>query len=278
MTDALLLRFAQEELVYLLRALSIASFPGLEVQPLGKLNADQQALALAIADRTLRAKGTVGYDGQENRHVDPIIAGMVRDLAQPTYSVLVNLLRPGGLNLRYLYAFTRHAAIEHSMPEPGIHQFLLIPKPVDILAHIHTLLALEEVAQPADVVREIEHLSIERLEAARANASTNLNKATMLLSADLARETARELAAALATSIRVSHLALWHDAPDATRSSTPDTTLTIIQGDTTLFLLWKDSAQASQVDVIAATMLQVEPYVEKLLSPALAVMEKQAIA
>jgi len=272
MSDVLLLRFAQEELVYLLRALSIGSFPGLEVQPLGNLNADQQALALAIADRTLRAKGAVGYAGQENRHIDPIVAGMVRDLAQPTYSVLVNLLRPNGLNLRYLYAFTRHAAIEHYMPEPGIHQFLLIPEPVAVLSHMNTLLAIEAVPLPADVVRETERLSVERLESARANASTNLNKATMLLSADLACETARELATALATPKQIGHLALWHGAPDETKNSTPDTTLTIIQGETTLFLLWKDSAQATHVEVIAATMPQVEQYVEKLLSPALAVL------
>lgn len=280
MPDALLLRFSQEELVYLLRALSIGSFPGLDIHPLGNLNADQQALALAIADRTLRAKGAVGWDGQENRHVDPIVAGMLRDCAQPTYSVLINLVQTGRLNARYLYAFTRHAAIEHYLPEPGIHQFLLIPSPADTLSHIIKLLALDNTVQPSDLTGEISHterLSVERWEAVRVNASTNLNKTVMVLSADLEDETARALASALATPKQVGHLALWHGAPDEAKNVEPDATLTLVQGDTDtgLFLLWKGQQKASHIEVMQETALQAERYIEKLLQPALEVLERK---
>src|SRR5229473_4597063 len=100
MSDAILLRFAQEELVYLLRALSIGTLHGMDSRLLGDLDMDHQALALAVADRTLRARGSVRWDSQEERHVDPIVAGTLRDCAQPRYSLLVDMVRADKVNLR----------------------------------------------------------------------------------------------------------------------------------------------------------------------------------
>jgi hypothetical protein len=269
MSDAILLRFAQEELVYLLRALSIATLPGMDSKPLGDLDADHQALALAVADRTLRARGSVKWDSQEERHVDPIVAGTLRDCAQPRYSLLIDIVRTDRVDLRYLYAFTRHAAIEHCIPKPGIHQFVVVAAPNEVTAHINTMLAIDETLQSSG---EAGRISQQRLEAARAGASTDVEEAARLLASELAGEAANGLAAALNAPQVVEHLALWPGMPSESDNREPGSTLTIVQGSTNLYLLWKEKPGASDVEVIPATSAEARQYVEKLLSPALEVL------
>lgn len=140
MADALVVRLAREELVYLLRALAIPAIATLEPGPLITLEGEQLALALAVADRTLRARGMVRWGGAEQRTPDPVIVGLLRALGNPGYTLILDVRRtveaaqPGGrpaqasqpIAQRLVYTFATYAAIEHTHPEPGVHQFVAL--------------------------------------------------------------------------------------------------------------------------------------------------------
>ncbi len=269
MSDALLFRFAQEELVYLMRALRINTMPGLEPEPLANLNEDHQALALAVADRTLRARGTISWGSQEQRSVNPIAAGVLRDSASPRYSLLVDILRSDQLNLRYIYAFSERAAIEHCVPEPGVHQFVAVPTVEQFSQHLRKLLAIEEMPHSAG---KAGYVSQERLEAARVVASTNVGETIHILSAELPAETASMLAATLHAPNAFQHLTLWPGAPDQANNREPGASLMVVQGDDSLFLLWKEDQGMLRWEVIPARNKQAQQYLEKLLRPALNVL------
>ncbi len=158
MADALVVRLAREELVYLLRALSIPAIATLEPGALITLEGEQLALALSVADRTLRARGMVRWGGAEQRNPDPVIVGLLRALGNPGYTLILDVRRtaeaaqPGGqpgqgsnqpIAQRLVYTFASYTAVEHTQPEPGVHQFVALATAQDAFLR---LLQLIEVA------------------------------------------------------------------------------------------------------------------------------------
>jgi len=271
MSNTLLLRFAIEELVYLLRALQIGEFPGLEEQPLGKLDADHQALALAVADRTLRARHIVRWEGQENRAVDPIAAGLLRDAAHPRYTLLADVAIAGTSSIRYLFTFSEYAAIEHWQPEPGIHQFLAIGDLPEVIAHLRVLLLGDENTTPARQPESDKlHLSRARLE--RLAAITDTAEAVRLLAAELPQDIAESLAVAYLAPRRLLHLALWQGVPSEHENRQPVNTLTFIEGEQHIFVILNADASDTQLEITATTATQAWHAVAQLLRPALQVL------
>ncbi|MGB8344012.1 MAG: hypothetical protein WCD86_03955, partial [Ktedonobacteraceae bacterium] len=251
MPDTLLLRLAVEELVYLLRALQIGEFPGLEEQPLGKLDADHQALALAVADRALRARRIVQWEGQENRAVDPIAAGLLRDAAHPQYTLLADVSYAGKLPTRYLFTFSKYAAIEYWQPEPGIHQFLAIGDLPEVIAHLRALLLGDENATSAHQ-SEGGRLLISRARFERLAAITDNAEAARLLAAELPSDIAESLAIAYLAPRRLLHLALWQGIPSEHENRRPVNILTLLKGEQHIFVILNADASDAQLEIIAA--------------------------
>lgn len=281
MSNTLLLRFAQEELVYLLRALQIGKFPGLQEKPLGNLDADHQSLALAVADRTLQARGIVIGEGSQERRVDPVAAGLLRDCAHPTYTLLADVIRSKQVYNRYLYTFSTYSAIEHSLVNPGIHCFISTSSRTETIERVSAALHLEandEVTFDAGTNSESYRISMssERLNAARVALSTDPGKAAQLLASELPDEIAGDLIAVISEPRLTLSLALWLGIPDETKNRVPETTLSMLQGETKLFLLQQEQQfRASHLTITLATMQQAWYAIKTLLAPALEIVPGQ---
>lgn len=269
MPDMLLMRFAQEELIYLQRALEITVFPGFEASSFAKLDEDHQALALAVADRTLRARGVVRWDGATQRDVDLIAAGMLRDHTHSHFTLLTDITRKGQPDRRFLYTCTKTSAIEHSKPEPGIHQFIGFPTAQALVKRLSAMLDLQEAQESQG---RSGWISKERWAAALEIAPANVGQALYIVSAQLPEEIARSFAAALYSPTLMYHLALWKGVPDQSTKPRPEMALTILQGKTDLFLVWQSDQNAVQLEIIPARVKQAWEYVKKILRAALAVL------
>lgn len=271
MSDTLLLRFAAEELVYLLRALQIGEFPGLEEQALGNLDADHQALALAVADRTLRARHVVQWEGHEDRAVDPIAAGLLRDAARPEYTLLADIAHAGKSLTRYLFTFSEYAAIEHWQPEPGIHQFLAIGDLPEVIMHLRALLLGEEnttaTRQP-----ESDKLRLSRARLERVAAITDTAEVVHLLAAELPSDIAEELALTYHAPKRLLHLALWQGIPSEEENRQPINTLTLVEGKQHIFVILNADVDDTQLEIAATTPMRAWHAIAHLLRPALQVL------
>lgn len=271
MPNTLLLRFAIEELVYLLRALQIGEFPGLDEQPLGKLDADHQALALAVADRTLRARRIVQWEGQENRAVDPIAAGLLRDTAHPRYTLLADIVYAGKSPIRYLFTFSAYAAIEHWQPEPGIHQFIAIGDLPEVIAHLRALLLGDANNMPSRQP-ESDKLLLSRARLERLAAITDTAEAARLLAAELPSDVAESLAVAYLAPRHLLHLALWQGIPSEQENREPVNTLTLAEGEQHIFVILNADTDDAQLEIIMTTATQAWHAVAQLLRPALQVL------
>lgn len=272
MSNTLLFRFAGEELIYLLRALQIAKLPGLERMSPDSLYPDHLALALAIADRTLRARRVVSYQNHEERSVDPIVSGMLRDAAQPAYTLLADIFFGDKSHRRYLYTFSDHAAIEQWEPEPGIHEFLIIGDLPEVVAHLHVVFLGEgKSASPSPGI-ESGKLSVSRALMERIAAMTDFDEAARLLAVELPDNIADPLARAFLIPERLVHLALWPAIPDERERRQPSAMLTIARGDAHFFIVSGDSANDTQLTVTPATTARAWRAVGHLLRDALRVL------
>jgi hypothetical protein len=257
MADSLSFRFAQEELVYLLRALNIKQFPGLENEPLGILDEDHQALALAVADRTLRAKGTICWDSEKARHVDPIVAGVLRDCALPGYTLLLDVLEVKKVRQRYLYSFGQHAVIEHCLPEPGLHQFVAI-EAKDLLQHLYDLTAI-----PHDRLYDVGNGTVSAFET-----TMNVPETMHSLATEHSVNLNSDLSSIFKNPTKIKHFALWRGIPEETSNPTPWKTVTVIYDEQNLFLMPGKNTADTTANIIPATTSLIEEHIEQLLHPA----------
>ncbi|HLY32084.1 MAG TPA: hypothetical protein VKQ36_13725 [Ktedonobacterales bacterium] len=243
MADALVIRLAREELVYLLRALRIPAIATLEPGPLITLEGDQLALALAVADRTLRARGMLHRGSAEQRQPDPVVVGLLRGLGQPRYTLMLDVRRSPEstkagsatsgqteekpLAQRLIYSFASYAAIEQTQPEPGIHQFVALATPQDAFLRLHELIEVADAdgsggtqtpnAGAANGARgqlpQGEIGSDLLGEVNRLLAAGNTSGAQQALTKEVSPTLAQGLIAALASPRSFAQFALWPGLP-----------------------------------------------------------------
>lgn len=227
MSEAVILRFAQEELVYLLRALRIQAIPGASATALGTLDADHIALAMANADRSLRARNAVLLEGPEQRKLDPVVAGLLRACVGARYTLLAEWLDGNTSGQRFLYSFADYAIVEHSVPDPDIHQFTAFADTHAAVDRVHALLETTG-ARPGNGAPG--RLSNGAWMAARAVAAASSARAQQVLATELPAQTAAGLAESLTQTFQARHLALWPGVLDDQHPHDPQATLTVISG------------------------------------------------
>lgn len=268
MPDAVRLRLAQEEMVYLLRALQIPAIAGASATSLGGLDADHTALAMADADRALRAREIVRADGPDERRVDPVVAGLIRACAAAHYTLLLDH-QDASVTRRFVYTFADYAIVEHSQPETHIHQFLAMGTVADALRRLDALLAVSGASPGA--VQDVARLTAARWDAARAAMSADPAKAQQILAEELPAPLAAGIASTLREARAVRHLALWHGMLDDAHPRDPQATLTAISGAGGLYVLIS-AAPGALLAVLPATPELVIQRARTLLEPALAVL------
>jgi hypothetical protein len=146
MAESFAVRLAREELVYLLRALRIAEIPGAPIPLLGDLDADHTAEALAIADRTLRARGVVRWKDAADRDLDPLIAGVLRNYAAPQVFLALTLRPQSAPPSAVFYSFTGQIVVLQTQAEPGVYLFMTVGAAPDVLTTLRNQIALPNVA------------------------------------------------------------------------------------------------------------------------------------
>lgn len=279
MADAFRIRLAQEELVYLLRALKLPSLPGLGASPLGALDTDHQALALAVADRTLQARGVVTHVFEQQRRLDPIVAGLLQACSQARYllSFATRHTAPAGV-AAILTGFSEGLAVEQSLVAPGIHEFLALGTAGDVIARLQLPLHLTDTpAGPGEPARMRAALLTEALREPHPHADA----LRLQLHAELPAPTADGVASVLLAPSRLYQLALTvSEAPSAAAApGAPRAALTIVQSATGLYVFASDAeagSDASSVVVMPATPAQARAAVERLIQPALDLLPADA--
>lgn len=140
MTDPIIARLALEELVFLLRGEKIATLPGLNQDFLAGLDRDHQDLAFAVADRTLRARRYLFSATANDRVIEPVVAGVLREAAQPQTIIELRKTTPGNEQIA-TFSVTPKFVVERAEIEPGIHHFVAVAGIADgielVLEHIH---------------------------------------------------------------------------------------------------------------------------------------------
>lgn len=195
MAERLVIQLGLEELVYLLRALHAPTLPGLDTSPIDRLDRDHQDLAFAVADRTLRARNYLFSPTAADRIVEPVVAGVLREAAQPRF-VLDMRSTARGREGEAVISLGPKRAIARNEVEPGIHRFIVIQgasEATDLILQAIPFGDGRTAGEPTIIPTSL-------LDSATSVAASNPEQARAALSSalvpDLAAATARVLAAA----------------------------------------------------------------------------------
>ena len=263
MSEGILFRFANEEMIYLLRSLQITAFPGMAPEPLKRLPDTEKSLLMMEADHTLRARGLVHWRGETKREIDPLITKLLLDCAQPTYMLFVDLLDAFTGTANLLYIFSPEATVEQSEPEPQVQQYLVIPSREDFARRLRTLLLPQQAEASSEKLPEGQ-VNLALWQEASKMARANEAAAGSLLARNLPGSTAKALAHALHTFQRICYVAHWKQIP-AHKGDSPEAALTTVVGEKGLFLLWQKEPTSSRLTVLPASEDLVGEYVIRLL-------------
>lgn len=258
MPNSVLLRFASEEMIYLLRALRIANFPGLDPEPLKELVDSEKSLLMLAADHTLRARGLIRRQGETEREIDPFIAKVLLECSQPRYTLFLDLR-----DTRLLHIFGAEIIAEQCEPEPGVQQYLVMSAREAYQARLQGLIVPERGDGSSSTLPG-GRISLEHWKEVLGTA--HIDEARALLASSLPPQTADALLEAIREKRQLHYLALWKQTPDAGQSS-PEATLTIVTGRKQLILLYTEKPDDLWLTVQPASAEQVWEYVIRLLPP-----------
>jgi hypothetical protein len=263
MAEGILLRFANEEMVYLLRALGINDFPGLAPDSLKPLTNAEKSRVMMEADRTLRARGLVAWRGETQREIAPVIGTVLQDCARPQYTLFLDIMETGRPATQCLYLFGKAVIVEQCEPEPGVQHYLVMASREELLQRLRAIIMPPTVETPAQVP-DGEMKADDCLQALEL-VRTDPNRARTLLSRSLPAQTATALAVAVQHIQHTYSLACWKETPAAQRD--PLRALTIVIGSGQLFLLWREDRASSLLRVLPAGTERLWTYLTQLIAP-----------
>lgn len=149
--EYLSIRLGHEELVILLGILKASTLPGLEDDLLEGLSEEQKEASLATAERSLRARGIINFDEEDERiKVEPLTLALLGTCVYPqsTTSVMV-LDKMGDIKAGY-YHSRDDFLVEHSFRGDGIYQFTTAAGREDMEKRYFDLLGFEKRPVPED--------------------------------------------------------------------------------------------------------------------------------
>ncbi len=279
MSEPILLRLTAEELCLLQGALGIDVFPGFEANLLSELDDVQRTQALRTAAHTLRARGLVGRDETSRPRINPVVAEILLDYAQPWYTLFVDTYVVSTRVLPFLYVVGKQAIYEQCQPESDVVQLRVLDQE-KLWKRLYPKLEQQE---PSD---DIEPNSVgvpfispswqgeiiqSVLKAGVEVARENEEAASRLFSNSLSQPLAERLAAAYHDPKVVQYMARWEQTPTQ-EHQLPEVALTILQGQEWSFLLWVEEPQKgdeARVVVRPATHNLLQACIMQLLPPSI---------
>jgi hypothetical protein len=163
---------SRDELLVVLSLLQAQTLPGVDADPLGPRDAGQQALALAVAERGLRARGLARRraDGQLILRRDLISTVGVCAYAQS--SISVHHWPSGGQEPLRFFGHVRGAEVSaHSRPEDVLHVFTQLPGREQLIDRLLAVIDFEDVIDgdaPAVTLSRQEFVQVREAAAAGA--------------------------------------------------------------------------------------------------------------
>ncbi|MGH2478596.1 MAG: hypothetical protein ACRDHW_02930 [Ktedonobacteraceae bacterium] len=269
MAEGILFRFANEEMIYLLRSLHIPHFPGIVPEPLNPLVDEEKSLLMTEADHTLRARGLVRWLSETERQVAPPITELLLECAQPRYTLFVDMLDANATATKLLYIFGQEVIVEQCEPEPQVQQYLVIPSREAFSQRLESLVVPEQDEAFAGTPQEspCSQISLDLWERVLKVARADQAGAGVLLARSLPNQMANALAASIHDFQHIRYLGLWKQVPSSTWDH-PETALTVVAGHGQIFLLWQEKPDSPLLRVIFASTQLVQEYIVQLLLPA----------
>src|SRR5579884_3667516 len=211
MAEIVPLTLAREELVYALRALDIATLPGLENPPLVPMPPDEEAMVMAVADRTMRAHQLAIWKSDSERELAPWVAAILQRCARASRCLLVQLHQPASPSFTALFAVNDADITMHWMPESGTHLFLAFSDIQAWLLYLSQTLKLDEMA-----VGIQERFRFER-ESVLAAMEDDIDSLRTMLAQKMVIDAAFALAEALKRPARRVEVALYPGDPASSK-------------------------------------------------------------
>lgn len=117
---------SRDEVMVILKLIGAVTLPGLEEEPIPGLTAEQQALALIIAERALRARGLAMITDEGKLLVQAAVLRLVGICVLATRSVFVTTVASETGAARQLIAHPHDGSwVLHERPSPTLHSFQL---------------------------------------------------------------------------------------------------------------------------------------------------------
>lgn len=268
MSENILFRFSNEEMVYLLSLLNIADFPGMSPDPLKQLTDEGKTLLMTTVDHTLRARGLLLWDGETKRQIDPLVSTLLLGCAHPDFTLFVDLLDATSGPSRLLYIFGSNMIVEQYEVEPQVQQYLQLSSYEALLQRWQALI-LPEQNEPLEGTASalpVGQLNLDVWQEVLKVVHEGESNPVSLLARSLPDSTAEALAEALRTFRRICYLGRWKQMPSS-EEDRPDAALTVVMGSDQLFLLWQEESSNLALTVLPARVEQIREYLARLLPP-----------
>jgi hypothetical protein len=230
----IVLRFTSEELAALLEVIA-APAAHLDYEDLlPEYSAEQRALAILVARRSLLARNIIQADEAGGYHLDPLAqAAVAGTLRQDPAVVVFNQHGAGDLTSAEFHSLAEGILLSHSEPANDVHELALYPSTEAYRQAILASLALAAESNlgcpPGKIEQAKLSRSIELAEAGDAKAAL-----AELAKSALPKKTAQELAATLAGPHDFKTLVLLENQADSTSEGQ---TLAFLQGSNGLWRL-----------------------------------------
>lgn len=195
---------SRKELQVVLNLLDTDYIPGLDADPLGNLTAEQQSLALNVAQHALQARELVQVQERGKLVVHNTLLTAIGVCAYSQNSIFVYHWPTNAENPTRYFGHIRDADIvAHTRPQDALHLFSVLPSKDQLIEQV--LAVCEYRPVPASAAHELtvtgEDFAMVRL---LAGAGDTEKAVGLLTDNDTPADTARALADTLAASPRVS--------------------------------------------------------------------------
>lgn len=117
----LVVNLSQEELLYILNLIQASTILGIDPDIFKDASEREIGVAVEVAGRALVARGFIKPNGNSNIKIDEVPLSLVGTCARPSYSVLIEIVRPERTMKIYWHG-TEHLTVEHIVIAPGIHK------------------------------------------------------------------------------------------------------------------------------------------------------------
>jgi hypothetical protein len=195
---------SREELLLILRLLQAPTLAGLDADPAGEWDADQQSVAFTVAERALRARTLAHSRPDGELAVHTALLAAVGVCAYPQLTLFVYHWPANGAAATRYFAHLREGEIvTHSRPADVLHLFTRLPSTTQLVAHLFTACGWEEgpaaatqhFAVPAPVFADVRRLAM---------AGDMTNALDLLRNQRVAVDSARAFVMTLAEAPRLS--------------------------------------------------------------------------